>query len=121
MIHHAADLVIGAAIVLVIFAALSGVRAAECGKASYYCCEHQGRTMANGRPFNQNAMTTAHMTAAFGTKLRVTYRGKSVVVRVNDRGAFAKYGRILDLSRGAFVVLAGSTGPGVIKICMERL
>lgn len=59
-----------------------------------------GRKTANGERFNAGGMTTAHRSLPFGTRLRVTYRGKSVVVRVNDRGPFIR-GRVLDLSSGA--------------------
>src|SRR5215467_7215635 len=65
--------------------------------SSYYW---QGKQTANGERYNPEGLTAAHKTLPFGTKLRVTYHGKSVVVRVNDRGPFIK-GRNLDLSRGA--------------------
>ena len=65
--------------------------------SSYYW---QGKQTANGEHYNSEGLTAAHKTLPFGTKLRVTYHGKSVVVRVNDRGPFIK-GRNLDLSRGA--------------------
>ena len=69
------------------------------GMASYYGNESGSRT-ASGARFNQNAMTCAHRSLPFGTKLRVTHRGQSVVVTVNDRGPFVK-GRVLDLSMAA--------------------
>ncbi|MFT6673161.1 MAG: rare lipoprotein A, partial [Afipia broomeae] len=69
------------------------------GKASYYGNESGSKT-ASGQRFNQNAMTAAHRTLPFGTKLKVTHGGRSVVVTVNDRGPFIK-GRVLDLSKGA--------------------
>ena len=70
--------------------------------ASYYGKRFHGRLTANGERFNMNAMTAAHKTLPFGTKVRVTYprNGRSVVVRINDRGPFIK-GRAIDLSRGA--------------------
>ena len=67
--------------------------------ASFYGNESGSKT-ASGQRFNQNAMTAAHKTLPFGTKLRVTHGGQSVVVTVNDRGPFIK-GRVLDLSTGA--------------------
>ena len=56
---------------------------------------------ANGEVFDQWDRTAAHRTLPLGTKLLVSYRGKSCVVRVNDRGPAAWTGRSLDLSRGA--------------------
>ena len=72
------------------------------GEASWYGPGYHGRTTANGEKFNQNAMTAAHKTLAFNTKIKVTdlQTGKSVIVRINDRGPYAK-GRIIDLSKGA--------------------
>ncbi len=73
------------------------------GVASYYGDESGSRT-ASGEHFNQNAMTCAHRSLPFGTKLRVSHGGRSVVVTVNDRGPFVR-GRVLDLSKGAARVL----------------
>ena len=86
------------------------------GKASYYGNESGGRT-ASGQRFNQNAMTAAHRSLPFGTKLRVTHRGQSVVVTINDRGPFIK-GRVLDLSTGAARAI-GLTGAGVGHVTAE--
>jgi rare lipoprotein A len=86
------------------------------GKASFYGNESGSRT-ASGQRFNQNAMTAAHRSLPFGTKLRVTHRGQSVVVTVNDRGPFIK-GRVLDLSTGAARAI-GLTGAGVGHITAE--
>jgi peptidoglycan lytic transglycosylase len=69
------------------------------GVASYYGSESGSKT-ASGERFNQNAMTCAHRSLPFGTKLRVSAGGRSVVVTVNDRGPFVR-GRVLDLSKGA--------------------
>jgi len=69
------------------------------GVASYYGNESGSRT-ASGQRFNQNAMTAAHRSLPFGTKLRVSHGGRSVVVTINDRGPFVR-GRVLDLSKGA--------------------
>lgn len=74
-------------------------------KASWYDCTKPGecsksKITANGEKFNPNALTAAHKTLPFGTLLRVTHKGKSVIVRINDRGPFIK-GRQLDLSRAA--------------------
>jgi rare lipoprotein A len=86
------------------------------GKASYYGSESGSRT-ASGQRFNQNAMTAAHRSLPFGTKLRVTHRGQSVIVTVNDRGPFIR-GRILDLSKGAARAI-GLTGAGVGHVTAE--
>jgi rare lipoprotein A len=69
------------------------------GIASTYGNESGSRT-ASGARFNENAMTCAHRSLPFGTKLRVTHGGRSVIVTVNDRGPFVR-GRVLDLSTGA--------------------
>jgi rare lipoprotein A len=69
------------------------------GVASFYGNESGSQT-ASGQRFNQNAMTCAHRSLPFGTKLRVSHGGRSVVVTVNDRGPFVR-GRVLDLSTAA--------------------
>ena len=78
------------------------------GYSSWYGNEFHGRPTASGERYDQYAFTCAHRTLPFGTWLRVTFRGRSVIVRVNDRGPFAK-GRILDLSRGSAEAI-GLTG-----------
>jgi rare lipoprotein A len=72
------------------------------GSASYYSNEFAGRRTASGETFNPKALTAAHRTAAFGTRIRVTHlgNGKQVTVRINDRGPFTR-GRIIDLSYAA--------------------
>lgn len=96
------------------------VLAAACGKASFYADAHHGRTMANGRPFNMHAMTAASNTLPLGSKARVTHGKRSVVVTITDTGGFHRYGRIIDLSKGAFAKLA-PTREGIIRVCVERL
>ena len=83
------------------------------GWASYY---KSGRFTANGEHFQPMGLTCAHRLFAFGTKLKVTNlrNGRSVIVRVNDRGPFVR-GRVLDLSLGAANVI-GMNGAGVAKI-----
>ena len=105
------------------FAFLSSPAHAACGEASFYGYGDgfAGMTMANGQPMNPSAMITAHPSLPFGTKLKVTNRanGKSVVVRVSDRGPY--YGsRIIDLSHGAFSRIA-STSQGLASVCISRL
>lgn len=70
------------------------------GKASYYGPGFAGRKTASGARFAPMGMTTAHRSLPFGTRLKVTHGGRSVVVTVNDRGPFIR-GRVLDLSQGA--------------------
>jgi rare lipoprotein A len=72
------------------------------GEASFYAARFQGRPTASGERFDNNQLTAAHRTLPFGTKVRVTNlsNGRSVVVRVNDRGPYAR-GRIIDLSEAA--------------------
>jgi rare lipoprotein A len=80
----------------------SGVRPLEKGTASWYGLKFHGRRTASGQRFDMNELTAAHPSLPFGTLLEVrnVRNGKSVVVRVNDRGPFSK-SRILDLSFGA--------------------
>ena len=72
------------------------------GIASYYANDFNGKQTSNGETFDMNALTAAHRTFPFGTKVRVTNleNNKIVVVRVNDRGPF-KEGRMMDLSMAA--------------------
>lgn len=124
MTRHALELFVGVVIILALFAALSGVKAAECagtlGKASFYAEAHQGKLMANGKPFNMRAMTTASNSHPLGSVLRVTSGKRSVVVTVTDRGGFAKYGRLLDMSKASFAKLAPPSR-GVIVVCATRI
>ena len=80
----------------------TNIRAIGGGVASYYGNELAGNRTANGERFNPGALTAAHRTLPFGSKVRVTYpaTGKSVVVRINDRGPFHG-NRIIDLSKSA--------------------
>jgi rare lipoprotein A len=72
------------------------------GEASYYGAKHQGKRTASGERFDQNQLTAAHRTLPFGARVRVTNlnNDKSVLVRINDRGPYAR-SRIIDLSRKA--------------------
>jgi rare lipoprotein A len=87
--------------------------AAQTGVASYY---KHGRKTANGERFNPNGYTAAHRSLPFGTKVLVTnlHNGRSVIVRINDRGPFAR-GRVIDLSYGAAQVV-GLTASGTAKV-----
>jgi len=86
------------------------------GMASYYGNESGSKT-ASGQRFNQNALTCAHRSLPFGTRLRVTHGDRSVVVTVNDRGPFVR-GRVLDLSTAAARAV-GLTGAGVGRVVAE--
>jgi rare lipoprotein A len=86
------------------------------GMASFYGNESGSKT-ASGARFNQNAMTAAHRSLPFGTKLRVTHGGRSVVVTINDRGPFIR-GRVLDLSTGAARAV-GLTSAGVGRVTAQ--
>jgi rare lipoprotein A len=89
---------------------------ASVGVASFYT---EGASTASGERLNPNALTAAHPTLPFGTHLRITSvsSGRSVVVRVNDRGPFLK-GRAVDVSYSAAKQL-GITERGVAKVKME--
>jgi rare lipoprotein A len=88
------------------------------GVASFYW---QPQRVASGGWFNPNAMTAAHKTLPFGTRVRVTHlgNGRSVEVKINDRGPYIA-GRIIDLSKAAAGII-GMTGQGVARIRMEIL
>ena len=88
--------------------------------ASFYGKGFHGRTTASGEVFNRWAMTAASNSHKMGTKLKVTNKanGKSIVVKVNDRGNFTKYGRVLDLSRGAFSKIA-NINQGIAKVSIK--
>lgn len=88
------------------------------GKASYYW---QPQRVASGGWFNPKAMTAAHKTLPFGTRVRVTNRhnGRSVVVRINDRGPYIK-GRIIDLSKAAAYKI-GMQNAGVVPVTVTIL
>ena len=92
------------------------------GSASFYGPGFHGRKTASGEVFNQNALTAAHRTLPFGTKLRVTCTttGRSTIVKVNDRGPFAGRNRVLDLSKAAFLQIA-PLSKGVTYIKYEIL
>ena len=91
----------------------------ETGMASWYGKKFHGRLTANGERYNMDALTAAHPKLPFGTVVRVTSldNGRSVVVRINDRGPFKK-GRIIDLSRAAARKLH-MIKRGVVKVRLE--
>lgn len=98
------------------------VRSLGTGVASYYGKRFHGRLTANGERFNMRAMTAAHKTLPFGTKVRVTNprNGRAVVVRINDRGPFIR-GRTIDLSRSAAEKIGMiATGHARVKLEIVR-
>lgn len=92
---------------------------AEEGVASYYADSLHGNLTASEEPYDKNAMTAAHRTLAFGTKVKVTNldNGKSVVVRINDRGPHTG-GRIIDVS-GAAADKLGLKDSGTARVELE--
>jgi rare lipoprotein A len=91
------------------------------GVASFYGYDGSGNSTASGERFHPEGMTAAHRSLPFGTKVRVTNtrNGKSVVVRINDRGPFIR-GRVIDLSVAAARIL-GMMGSGVAPVKIEVL
>jgi rare lipoprotein A len=91
----------------------------EHGIASFYAMKFQFRKTSSGDRFNQLALTAAHRSLPFGTKVRVTnlVNNRSVTVKINDRGPFIE-GRIIDLTRYAFSKI-GDTEQGLIKVKLE--
>ena len=89
------------------------------GIASWYGGKFHGRLTANGERFDANKLTAAHKTLPFGTVVKVTNtdNGRTVTVRINDRGPFVE-NRIIDLSRGAAERLE-MTGTGVAQVRLE--
>jgi len=93
----------------------------EFGVASYYGNPHHGRRTASGERFDMHDMTAAHRTLPFGTRVRVTNlgNGRSVVVRINDRGPWKK-GRIVDISYDAARELH-MVGVGTARVRLDIL
>lgn len=91
------------------------------GIASWYGPGFHGRLTANGERYDMYAMTAAHKTLKFGTKVEVTNtdNGKSVVVRINDRGPFVG-GRVIDLSKSAADAI-DMVGPGTAAVTIQVL
>jgi rare lipoprotein A len=91
----------------------------QSGVASWYGPDFHGKDTANGETYNQNAATAAHKTLPFNTLVRVRNEdtGKSVVVRINDRGPFKKE-RIIDLSKKAATEL-GMVGTGTANVTLS--
>ena len=110
------------AVATLVFGVVCGtVTAAEAspvqsGGASWYGPGFQGKRTASGEPFNTHALTAAHRSLPFGARVQVTNArtGRSVVVRINDRGPFVG-GRVIDLSKAAAQAI-GISGVGRVKL-----
>lgn len=101
---------------LPLVAALFATSAQAGDVASFYW---EGRITANGERFDPEGMTAAHRSLPFNTRVRVTYRSRSVVVRINDRGPFIA-GRTIDLTRGAARKIE-MIDAGVVPVTVEVL
>ncbi len=97
-------------------AAAEETKPIQSGAASWYGPDFHGKRTSHGETFNTNALTAAHKTLPFGTEVRVTNErtGKSVVVRINDRGHYA-HGRVIDLSKAA------ADAVGILSVGMVTL
>lgn len=91
-------------------------RQVQHGQASWYGPGFHGRRTASGERFDTNAMTAAHRSLPFGTRVRVVnkHNGQSVVVRINDRGPYAR-GRVIDLSHASAQAL-GISGVAAVEV-----
>jgi len=90
-------------------------------KASWYGPRFHGKFTANGEVYDQMALTAAHKSLSFGTLLKITNpkNGKSVIVRINDRGPYIE-GRELDLSKGAAIEL-GILEKGIARVKVQEV
>jgi rare lipoprotein A len=91
-------------------------------RATWYGERERGKPMANGRRFNPDALTAASWNYPLGSRVRVAYRKKSVVVEVTDRGgarAFLQFGKVVDLSHAAFERLE-KPSVGSIRVRITR-
>lgn len=111
------SLSLAAALVVAAFV-LCGHAQAACGLASWYGKESGNRT-ASGAYFDGSQILVAHKSYPFGTRLKITYNGRSVIAPVLDRGPFIK-GRELDLSYAAAKRI-GLIRPGVARVCWEKV
>lgn len=108
------SIILAAAVVVTL---ATPVSAKVCGGASWYSLP--GNRTANGERMNPSAFTAAHKTLKFGTRLAVTNmrNGKTVIVRINDRGPFIR-GRVLDLSKAAAKQI-GMISSGHAQVCFR--
>lgn len=113
------NIVVIAGLVMAMTSTTGAFAGDQCGGASWYSLP--GNRTASGDRMNPSAMTAAHKTLPFGTKVRVVDQrtGKSILVTINDRGPFVR-GRIIDLSKAAATKL-GFRDAGHTKVCIERV
>jgi len=99
-----------------------GTPGVQTGYATWYGGSLDGGPTASGERFNKRALTAAHRTLRMGTRVRVTNKrnGRSVIVRINDRGPYGKRSRIIDVSERAAEVL-GMKAAGVAPVTVEVL
>jgi rare lipoprotein A len=111
----------GSLLVVATCALFTGCASQKEGLASYYADKYQGRKTANGETFDTAKLTAAHKTLPFGTRVRVTNldNGKSVEVRINDRGPYVA-GRVIDLSPAAAKKL-DMLRAGVVRVRLDVL
>jgi rare lipoprotein A len=104
-----------------LFGSVSAQKKTSTGLASYYADKFEGRRTSSGEIYRHSRLTAAHRTFPFGTKLKVTNveNGKSVIVKVNDRGPFVK-GRIIDLSKSAATKI-DLVKKGIAKVRIEPI
>jgi rare lipoprotein A len=116
LIKRAVSVTAVAAVLLV----LTPAAYAQCGGASWYGPGFNGKRAASGEIFNENAMTAAHRSLPFGTKVMVTDQntGNHVEVTINDRGPFHGK-RIIDLSKAAATAL-GFRNRGTTSVCLAQ-
>lgn len=110
-------------LLLAAFIIFTPLARSEVTTSSWYGDECKGKTMANGKPFDPTAMTCASWDYPFGTRLRIVYKARSIVVTVTDRGPakrLCRKGRKLDLSREAFRRLA-PIDRGLIRVDVRRI
>jgi rare lipoprotein A len=108
-------------ILFLLFFCLYGKLYADEGIASYYTIKSSSNITSNGEQYNENAFTCASNDYPFNTILKVTNiaNGKFVYCKVNDKGGFKKYGRIIDLSPRTFKQI-GNLKDGLIKVKIEK-
>lgn len=99
--------------------AISTISTAFADTASFYANSLEGQLMKNGKPYNASAYTAASTKYPLNTLLKVSYKKKSVIVRVTDTGRFHK--KHLDLSRSAFRHLEKDLGKGIIDVKVEEI
>ena len=111
--------IIAAACILTVGTEVKAASGEQAGVASWYGPGFHGRKTANGERFDMNALTAAHRTLPLGTQVRVTntHTGRSVVVRINDRGPYVGQ-RVIDLSKASAQAIGVS---GLAKVSIARL